>query len=558
VARRQAVAESGRTRVLSPFEMVVVLLHCPAFHQAAAAIPYKKDDDCGGGHRNRDYPKAIVLLFGVLSRICRSQPKAEVLLRPPDQWELIRKHWNIACASGVVPEDDQKQLPTKPIRVGQWRYAQDLLTADPDAFERFEQTFIESSVELAVALGYFDQGSITNPAKSSCLFADGTEVRSQCRSYVELRVDPVTGTSRLAAIDPVAKDRVRAWLDDSTGRWRAIDPVTGVIMRKLPVDPDALASAKYGPTQSAYNVVPLSVRSDEHNSRVTLWVGIDETENAEAATILRGVDRIHRSDLRGSVQCLITDMIIRGAHMVDLFRCYGIIPVTKVAANGKTARGADENSDDDAVDDAGMRDVVLAASQKKGKRVKSLPLPPVSHEVRGGKQCRHQLMLVDGAVVEVDFDESGTNLVEISRPRMLQVKRARRSDLERSFHFTSGYEISCGGGDFTTWLCPHKELADDDGRKMAENFRIFPEGSEQYGRLYGAGRNSSEGGNAHHKDTYPHKRSQSSGRRPVHLDMYLYFLGENCRTWYFQGGFVTVDPVLYAKAIAADLPAAAG
>jgi orotate phosphoribosyltransferase len=29
-------------------------------------------------------------------------------------------------------------------------------------------------------------------------------------------------------------------------------------------------------------------------------------------------------------------------------------------------------------------------------------------------------------------------------------------------------------------------------------------------------------------------------------------------TWYFQGGFVTVDPVLYEKAIAADLPAAAG
>jgi hypothetical protein len=159
---------------------------------------------------------------------------------PPDQWELIRKHWNIACASGVVPDDDQKQLPRKPIRVGQWRYAQELLTADPEAFERFEETFIGSSVKLAVALGYFDQGSITNPAKSSCLFADGTEVRSQCRSYVELRDDPVTGTSRLAAIDPEAKDRVRAWLDDSTGRWRAIDPETGEIKRKLPVDPGAV------------------------------------------------------------------------------------------------------------------------------------------------------------------------------------------------------------------------------------------------------------------------------------------------------------------------------
>lgn len=31
---------------------------------------------------------------------------------------------------------------------------------------------------------------------------------------------------------------------------------------------------------------------------------------------------------------------------------------------------------------------------------------------------------------------------------------------------------------------------------------------------------------------------------PVHLDMYLYFIGENARTWYLQGGFEVVDPVL--------------
>jgi hypothetical protein len=538
---RQAVAESGRTNILSPFESAVVLLHCPYFHQVAATIPYRKDDDTEHGHRDRDYPKGIVLMFGVLSRICRSQPKAEALLRPPEQWELIRRHWEIACASGVVPETDCVPLPRKPIRVGQWRYAQQLLTSDPRAMARFEQAFIDAAVDLSLTLGYFAGGSFTNPAKSSCLFADGTEVRSQYRSYLEWRMDEATGVKRLAAVDPMARDRVRAWLDDSSGTWRAIDPATGEILRKLPVDPDALASEKYGPTQSAYNVVPIGVRGDEPNSRVTLWVGIDEKENSEAATILRGIDCLHGTVLAGQVQGLITDKIIRGVHQVDLYTKYGIVPITKVASSSTTCSdGGEAVGESDA-----LRDVVLIESQRKKRRVKSLPLPPVSHEVMNGKQCRHQLMLIDGAVVEVDFDEDGSSLVEVSRPTKHQVKRSRRSG--GRYHFVDGYEIECRHGSFVTWLCPHKEFNGDDGRRTAENHRIFPEGSEHFRRLFGAGRNSSEGGNAHHKDTYPHKRSQSSGRLPVHLDMHLYFIGQNARTWYLQGGFKVVDPVLYRR-----------
>lgn len=94
---------------------------------------------------------------------------------------------------------------------------------------------------------------------------------------------------------------------------------------------------------------------------------------------------------------------------------------------------------------------------------------------------------------------------------------------------------------------PHNPHGDDDGRKIAENYRIFPEGSDTFARLYGAGRNSSEGGNIHHKNTHPHKRSQCSGRLAVHVDMYLYFLAENAKTWYFQQGFATIDPILHGR-----------
>ena len=46
----------------------------------------------------------------------------------------------------------------------------------------------------------------------------------------------------------------------------------------------------------------------------------------------------------------------------------------------------------------------------------------------------------------------------------------------------------------------------------------------RFAELYGATRNTSEGGNTHHKDTYPHKRCQASGRIRVLLDANLYYL----------------------------------
>lgn len=159
------------------------------------------------------------------------------------------------------------------------------------------------------------------------------------------------------------------------------------------------------------------------------------------------------------------------------------------------------------------------------------------------------LSRVDGALVEVDFNEDGSELIEVGRPALLQVKRGFSNSSEEPFRFNEQYRIECPDGAFTFFLCPHKSHNGDDGRHVAENSRIFPEGSEVFTALYGSGRNTSEGGNAQMKDAYPHKRSQASGRLPVLLDAYLYFVLDNAKTWYFQCGWEVVDPLLHASEV---------
>lgn len=80
----------------------------------------------------------------------------------------------------------------------------------------------------------------------------------------------------------------------------------------------------------------------------------------------------------------------------------------------------------------------------------------------------------------------------------------------------------------------------DDGREIAQNYRVFPEADDVFEALYGADHNTSEGGNAHHKATYPHKRAQAVGRIPILLDVHLCFIYDNAKLWYFQAGWKIV------------------
>ncbi len=518
----------ARTATLSDLEMAIIMLYDPYFHQVAGSLTYAKDDATVSGHRANDYPKAIVLLIGVMSRVCRSLPKAEAMFRTPDTWQAIRKHWRLAKQTGVIGDDQPDELPMKPVSAAQWRYMVVRIKDQPIRFDAFTSAFTEAAVDQALEFGYFQEGSLSNPALTSSLFSDGTEIRSQYRSYVAKVKDPTDGDRlRLAAVEPGADDKPRAWLVEAEGKWTAVDPDTGEVLKKIPVDVEALASGKYGPTQAAYNVVPLSVRSSEPNSRVTLGIDMDFKDSEEAKTTLRLVKRVMEGRLRGKVQCMITDLILRGVHHVTLYKEHGIITVNKVAA----AVAKDEE----------YRDVLNA----KGKRIKTLPVRRVTHHREDGAPCHHLLEAHDGTLVEVDWDQDGANMVVVNTPKRLQVKKAHElTALGAHYRISVGYTVTCRHGDFEMWISPHKESG-DDGRKIAENYRVFPEGDDVFKALYGAGRNTSEGGNAHHKATYPHKRAQAVGRIPILLDVHLYFIYDNAKSWYFQKGWKIVDRLVH-------------
>ena len=168
-----------------------------------------------------------------------------------------------------------------------------------------------------------------------------------------------------------------------------------------------------------------------------------------------------------------------------------------------------------------------------------------SHDRDDSVKRHHLLETYDGTLVEVDWDQDGSNIVVVGTPKRLQVKRSQELTAQGPhYRFSVGYKVSCRHGDFEVWISPHKELG-DDGRKIAENYRVFPEGDEVFKNLYGAGRNTSEGGNAHHKASYPHKRAQAAGRIPVLLDVHLYFIYDNAKSWYFKSGWKIVDRLVH-------------
>lgn len=218
--------------------------------------------------------------------------------------------------------------------------------------------------------------------------------------------------------------------------------------------------------------------------------------------------------LQGKVQLMITDVIMSGVHHVTPYKEHGIIAFNKVAK-------ADAQNEE-------CRDVL----NSKGEQIKTLPVRRVTHHRD------------DGTLVEVDWDQDGFNLV-MGTPKRLQVKSSNELTAQ-GFHcrMSVGYTVMCRHGEFEVWISPHKESG-DDGRKISENYRVCPEGGNMFKALCGAGRNTSEGGKAHHKVTYPHKRAQAVGRIPILLDVHLNFIYDTAKSWHFQTSWKIVDRLVH-------------
>ena len=182
----------------------------------------------------------------------------------------------------------------------------------------------------------------------------------------------------------------------------------------------------------------------------------------------------------------------------------------------------------------------------RDKRVKELPRGRFGHKREDGVTCHHTFQVRDGKIIDLDYNRDGSKQVVVGTPQRKQVKRAREGILQEPRYRTNvRYTVECRHGEFDMWISPHKEWG-DDGRKMAEHYRVFPEGDPVYKVLYGVARNTSEGGNAHPPQEYVPTQARSGGwTTPILLEVYLYFITENAKTWYFQGGFRTVDSVLH-------------
>ena len=133
----------------------------------------------------------------------------------------------------------------------------------------------------------------------------------------------------------------------------------------------------------------------------------------------------------------------------------------------------------------------------------------------------------------------------VGTPKRIQVTRSNELTAQGShYRMRIGDTVKSHHGNLEFWISPHKENG-DNGRKIAENYRVFPEGDHVFKDLYGAGCNTSEGRDAHHKTTDPHKRAQAVGRIPILLDAHLCFIHDNAKSWYFQTGWRIVDRLVH-------------
>lgn len=428
------------------------------------------------------HPPYVVLAFGVMARLARSAVRVERDLAEPAIWGFARHLLaETAAGSGL----DLPPPATAPPRWDHWRWARDKHFATDEGLGQLGREFPAVAADLAREIGLFRPGapgSFTHPDTTQCIYGDGTLVRPLYAPPVSHTVTDDDGTARVL------------YPDSRTGELRP-EPA-----RRF--DPDLQPHhGRLGPVLT-HGYVAWHARGPAPYQRVVLATDHIAAPGQEAATSVRLAGDVYRNVGPG-IKAAVYDGAMHGVHIEQMMRRYGWLVLAKTP-NAITQ---------------GPTTLVNVG----GKRARSYPLGVVSHDTRAGA-CHHQLAAVDGAVVELGFDETGDPVVTATLERG-PVKRSRRAGGQ--YYFNVAYKVPCPRGPFVTWQSPHATRSSDTTRP--HNLRIIHEADPDFARLYGL-RNDAESFHSNLKRTLIVDRQMSLGWRRGLLDIYCFALLNNALT----------------------------
>jgi hypothetical protein len=437
--------------------------------------------------RPSQHPPYVLLAFATLARLTRSIIRVEVDLAEPVLWEFTRTQMITALDRHGL---DLPPPGPKPPRWHHWNWLRNQYLATDEGLAHLSRAFPAVAVAAARDIGLLHPhgpGSFTHPHRSRCVYGDQTSIKPLYEPPDAIRtVDPDTGQIVV----------------------RYPDPHTGALQDAPPrrFDPDLADFHGMGGGALTHGYVPFHARGDHPYRRVMLALDHTPAPGMEADTALGLVGSLHREAGSG-IQAVIYDRALHGVHVDTIMTRFGYLALTKMP---------------DAP--TGTEVATLAAVRgPDGRKAKSYPLGPVSHNTVTGA-CVHHLAAIDGAVVVIDLDESGDPVI-VAAPTRGAVKRSRRAD--GRYHFNVGYTLDCPNGAFTVWLSPHPGRAKDTARP--NQLRVIPPADPDFNALHGL-REDAESTHAQLRRTLLVNRQMSKGWHRGLVDLYCFALYNNALT----------------------------
>lgn len=430
------------------------------------------------------HPPYVLLAFGALARISRSTVRVETDLQDPDLWGMVRG-WMIDT---IQREHLDLPLPsTTPPAWHHWRRLRDDHLTSDEGLAALARLHLPRAVALARETGLLrpdGKGSFTHPDATRAVYGDGTIVRPIYAPPTAIRTTDDDGTTVILYPDPTTG----LLLDHPTHRF----------------DPDIAEHHGHRGSVQGHGYVAWHARGPGTYQRVVLAIDHIERPGQEANSAVRLLGDVHR-EAKDGIQVVIYDGAMRGTHIEQIMTRYGYL----VIANPPVYQ------------DSGPATATIVRG-RGGTRVPSLPLGVVSHATAIGT-CEHTLAAVDGAVADIDLDDSGDPVIRQLLPRGA-VKRARRRDGRH--HFNLGYRIDCANGPFEVWLSPHPQREDDP---RPEHLRALPPDDADTLRLRGL-RSDAESVHSQYKRTLIVDRAMALGWRRGLIDYYCYAWYSNALT----------------------------